>query len=63
VVAFSVTEGIIDIVIKKIPDTFIVDEKPSSRCQFPLQNAFALTLTLPEISVCLDQQIFARTPH
>ena len=64
-VAFSVTGGIVDIVIKKMSDTFIVDGKPSSRYQFPLQNAFALTvhktqgLTLPEISVCLDQQIFA----
>ena len=56
-VAFSVTGGIIDIVIKRISDTFIVDGKPSSRYQFPLQNAFALTvhktqgLTLPEIFV------------
>ena len=64
-VAFSVTGGIIDIVIKRISDTFIVDGKPSSRYQFPLQNAFALTvhktqgLTLSEISVSLDQQIFA----
>jgi hypothetical protein len=64
-VAFSVTGGIIDIVIKRISDTFIVDGKPSSRYQFPLQNAFALTvhktqgLTLTEISVSLDQQIFA----
>ena len=30
-VAFSVTGGIIDIVIKRIFDTFIVDEKPLSR--------------------------------
>jgi len=64
-VAFSVIGGIIDIVIKRESDEFIVDGKPSSRYQFPLQNAFALTvhktqgLTLPEISASLDQQIFA----
>ena len=59
-VAFSITGDIIDIVIKRISDTFIVNEKPSSRYQFPLQNAFTFTvhktqgLTLPEISVFLD---------
>jgi hypothetical protein len=64
-IAFSVMGGIIDIEIKKETTTFIIDGKPSSRCQFPLQNAFALTvhktqgLTLPEISLCLDQQIFS----
>jgi len=64
-IAFSVMGGIIDIEIKKETTTFIIDGKSSSRCQFPLQNAFALTvhktqgLTLPEISLCLDQQIFS----
>ena len=33
-VAFSVTEGIIDIVIKRISDTFIVNGNPLSRYQF-----------------------------
>ncbi|CAG8562638.1 14744_t:CDS:2 [Acaulospora morrowiae] len=64
-IAFSVIGGIVDVGIKRHFDTFIVNGKPSSRYQFPLQNAFALTvhktqgLTLPEISVCLNQQIFA----
>ena len=64
-VAFSVVGGIVDIVIKKETVNFIIDGKPSSRCQFPLQNAFALTvhktqgLTLPEVSLSLDNQLFA----
>jgi ATP-dependent exoDNAse (exonuclease V) alpha subunit len=43
-VAFSVIGGIVDIGIKKHSVKFIVDGKPSSRYQFPLQNAFALTV-------------------
>ena len=43
-VAFSVIGGIVDIGIKKETVTFQVDGKPASRCQFPLQNAFALTV-------------------
>jgi hypothetical protein len=64
-VAFGVVGGIVDIVIKKETVTFQVDGKPASRCQFPLQNAFALTvhktqgLTLPEVSLSLDNQMFA----
>ncbi|GBC19376.2 PIF1-like helicase domain-containing protein [Rhizophagus irregularis DAOM 181602=DAOM 197198] len=64
-IAFSVKGGIIDIGIKKETATFMINGKPSSRCQFPLQNAFALTvhktqgLTLPEVSVSLDNQFFA----
>ena len=63
-VAFSVVGGIVDIGIKKETVTFLIDGKPSSRCQFPLQNAFALTvhktqgLTLPEVSLSLDNQMF-----
>jgi len=63
-VAFSVKGGIVDIGIKKETVTFLIDGKPSSRCQFPLQNAFALTvhktqgLTLPEVSLSLDNQMF-----
>ena len=51
--------------IKRETVTFTIDGKPSSRCQFPLQNAFALTvhktqgLTLPEICLSLDNQIFS----
>jgi DNA replication protein DnaC len=64
-VAFSVIGGIVDIGIRRETISFMIDGKPSSRCQFPLQNAFALTvhktqgLTLPEVSLCLDTQIFA----
>jgi ATP-dependent exoDNAse (exonuclease V) alpha subunit len=64
-VAFSVVGGIVDIGIKKETVTFLIDGKPSSRCQFPLQNAFALTvhktqgLTLPEVSLSLDNQMFS----
>jgi ATP-dependent exoDNAse (exonuclease V) alpha subunit len=64
-VAFSVIGGIVDIGIKKEIVTFQVDGKPASRCQFPLQNAFALTvhktqgLTLPEVSLSLDNQMFS----
>ena len=64
-IAFSVMGGIVDIGIKRETISFMIDGKPSSRCQFPLQNAFALTvhktqgLTLPEVSLCLDNQIFS----
>ncbi|RIA88894.1 hypothetical protein C1645_825609 [Glomus cerebriforme] len=64
-VVFSIVGGIVDIGIKRDTVTFFIDGKPSSRCQFPLQNSFALTvhktldLTLPEVSLSLDNQIFA----
>jgi PIF1-like helicase len=64
-VAFNVMGGIVDITVKRDTATFFIDGKPSSRCQFPLQNSYALTvhktqgLTLPEISLFLDDQIFS----
>jgi ATP-dependent exoDNAse (exonuclease V) alpha subunit len=64
-VAFSVMGGIVDIGIKRETVTFMINGKPSSRCQFPLQNSFALTvhkvqgLTLPEICLYLDEQMFS----
>ncbi|CAG8731829.1 10017_t:CDS:2, partial [Rhizophagus irregularis] len=64
-VAFSVVGGIVDIIIKRDTATFFVDGKPSSRCQFPLQNSYALTvhktqgLTLYKVSLFLDNQIFS----
>jgi ATP-dependent exoDNAse (exonuclease V) alpha subunit len=64
-VAFSVVGGIVDITIKKDIASFFINGKPSSRCQFPLQNSYALTvhktqgLTLPEVSLSLDNQIFS----
>jgi len=42
-----------------------VNGNPASRYQFPLQNSFALTvhktqgLTLPKITVSVDQDMFA----
>ena len=64
-VAFSVMGGIVDINIKRDTTTFFIDGKPSSRCQFPLQNSYALTvhktqgLTLSKVSLFLDNQIFS----
>ncbi len=64
-ITFSIIDGIVDIGIKKETITFLINEKPASRCQFPLQNAFALTvhktqgLTLPEVSLSLDNQMFS----
>ncbi len=64
-VAFNVMGGIVDISIKRDTATFFVDGKSSSRFQFPLQNSYALTvhktqgLTLPEVSLFLDDQIFS----
>jgi len=64
-IAFSIVGGIVDIGIKKETITFLIDGKPASRCQFPLQNAFALTvyktqgLTLPEVSLSFDNQMFS----
>ena len=64
-VAFNIMGGIVDISIKKDTATFFVDGKPSSRFQFSLQNSYALTvhktqgLTLPEVSLFLDDQIFS----
>ena len=64
-VAFSVIGRIVDIGIKKETITFIINGKPSSRCQFSLQCSFALTvhktqgLTLPEVFLYLDEQIFS----
>ena len=64
-VAFSVQSAIVDAVLSKQRVNFTLNGNPASRTQFPVQNAFGLTvhktqgLTLPKISVCLDQQIFA----
>jgi len=64
-VAFSVHSGIVDMDIKKQTSNFLVNGIPASRVQFPIQNAFALTvhktqsLTLPDVSLSLDSQIFA----
>jgi len=43
-IAFSVKGGIVNIGIKRETATFTIDGKLLSRCQFLLQNAFALTV-------------------
>ncbi|CAH1769438.1 2471_t:CDS:1, partial [Entrophospora sp. SA101] len=64
-VVFSVHSAIVDAVLSKQKINFELNGNPASRTQFPIQNAFGITvhktqgLTLPSISVCLDQQIFA----
>ena len=64
-VAFCIHGGLVDIAVSKDTATFYLDGLYANRTQFPLQNAFALTvhktqsLTLPTASVCLDSQIFS----
>ena len=61
----SMPSGIIDLEVKPDIDYFTIDGNPTSRFQFPLQNCYALTvhktqgLTLKNISVSLDEQIFS----
>ncbi len=64
-VAFNVPNGIIDIEIQQDINYFIINGNHASRRQYPLQNCYALTvhktqgLTLNNISVSLDNQIFS----
>jgi ATP-dependent exoDNAse (exonuclease V) alpha subunit len=64
-VSFNVPGGIIDMNIKPDTNYFMINGNHASRCQFPLQNCYALTvhktqgLTLNDISVSLDDQIFS----
>lgn len=63
-VAFSVSSAIVDIAVSKQTSHFLINGVPATRTQFPLHNAFALTvhkcqgLTLPDVSLSLDSQIF-----
>jgi ATP-dependent DNA helicase PIF1 len=64
--AFCVQSAIVDIAVKKCTSSFIINGAPASRTQFPLINAFALTshkvqaLTLPDISLDLNSQMFEK---
>ena len=65
-VAFPVNNGIVDVVLGQTTYHFYLDGSRASRQQYPLQNAFALTvhktqgLTFAVITVALDEQIFAK---
>ena len=64
-VAFPLTDGIKTFTIQKDTVFFTFNGMPAKRTQFPLQNAFALTvhktqsITLPHSTLSLDQSIFA----
>ena len=64
-VSFSIPNGIIDLEIKPNTDYFTINGNHASRTQFPIQNCYALTvhktqgLTLNNISISLDEQIFS----
>ena len=64
-VAFCVNGGMVDIEVGPEPMHFFINGIPACRVQYPLQNAFALTshkaqsITLPQASLYLDNQMFA----
>ena len=65
-VAFPINNGINQVIVEKITTYFNLNGSPAQRIQFPLQNAFALTvhktqqgLTLLHATVSLDEQMFA----
>ncbi|CAG8735782.1 21279_t:CDS:2 [Cetraspora pellucida] len=64
-VNFCVEGAIINVSFSKYTSNFYINSIPASYTQFPIQNAFALTvhktqgLTLPDVSLNLNDQIFA----
>jgi hypothetical protein len=64
-ITFPINSGINQVIVEKITTYFNLHRTPAQRTQFPLQNAFALTvhktqgLTLPHATVSLDEQMFA----
>ncbi|MDW3631959.1 MAG: hypothetical protein QOK71_11010 [Nitrososphaeraceae archaeon] len=64
-VTFPTSENIIKINVQKTTANFEINGIHASRHQFPLQNAFALTvhktqgLTLPHATLTIDQNMFA----
>ena len=63
-VAFLTKNGLYYITVNKTTDRFNYNGQPASRHQFPIQNAFSLTvhktqgLTLPHVTTPLDSQMF-----
>jgi len=64
-VTFPTRENIVKINVQKATANFEINGVHASRHQFPLQNAFALTvhktqgLTLPHVTLTIDQNMFA----
>jgi len=63
-VTFPTKNGLCYITVNKTTDRFNYNGQPASRHQFPIQNAFSLTvhktqgLTLPHVTTSLDSQMF-----
>ena len=64
-ITFPTLTSISKIIVQRETYHFEVDGKNASRQQFPLQNAFALTvhktqgLTLPHVTLSVDENMFA----